>query len=311
MSTSQHKKHLHKKLRNLFLTTCTSSSTLPTSSHITKRTLNLITKTYGLIEKENLYLSTKKEIKHLTTLNTQYNSYLSLMKTVTSKWSSNHRKAEAMKDTLKEKFKAFSVIVDKYDNKLKVFNHEKEELIIVNENIIKHKQEQQKKLNAQLNELNNKTKKQKCHIDALVKRIKELNVYKDKECKMLEQKEQNDKKRIEWLKRKYMALKKKEEKYCEDNKKEDVYNMKLLKDEEYSQRMLHKENKEIELFEKKMRNEILTTKYKEISMKISERNTIDEINNNNNNDDNNTNIHHRSCSHASCCACNWKRNSVL
>ena len=307
MSTSpSHKKHLHKKLRNLFLTTCTSSSTLPTSSHITKRTLNLITKTYGLIEKENLYLSTKKEIKHLTTLNTQYNSYLSLMKTVTSKWSTNHRKAETMKDRLKEKFKAFSVIVDKYDNKLKVFNHEKEELIKVNEGIIKHKQEQQKKLNAQLNELNNKTKKQKSHIDTLVKRIKELNVYKEKEYKMLQQKEQNDKKDIERLKRKYMALKKKEEKYYDDNKKEDVYNMKLLKDEEYSQRMLHKENKEIELFEMKMRNEILTMKYKEISMTISERNTIDDIDNNNNN-----NTHHRSCSHASCCACNWKRNSVL
>ena len=85
--------------------------------------------------------------------------------------------------------------------------------------------------------------------------------------------------------------------------------MKLLKEEEYSQRMLHKENKEIELFEKKMRNEILTTKYKEISMKISERNTIDDIDNNN--IDNANNTHHRSCSHASCCACNLKRNSVL
>ena len=305
MSTSPHKKRLHKKLRNLFLTTSTTSSTLPTSSHISKRTLNLITKTYGLIEKENLYLSTKKEFKHLTTLNSQYNSYLSLMKTVTSKWCTNHRKAEAMKDTLKEKFKEFSVIVDKYDNKLKLFNHEKEELIKVNEEIIKYKKEQQRKLNAQLNDLNNKTKKQKSHIDALIKQIKELNVCKEKEYKVLEQKEQNDKMCVEKLKRKYMALKMKMERYCDENKKEEMYNMKLLKDEKYSQRMLYKENKEIELFEKKMKNELLSTKCKEISMKISEKNTIDDIENN----DNNT--YHRSLSHASCCACNWKRNSVL
>ena len=94
-------------------------------------------------------------------------------------------------------------------------------------------------------------------------------MFKEKECKRLEQCEKNDRLRVEKLRREYEILKLKLQKYSEETNYEHKDTL-MLCDEKLSQVMITKENKDIQLKEGKMRNEMLNAMYQEMYMKVSE-----------------------------------------
>ena len=268
-TTDNHKRkpkpNLKLTIKNIFFSPASSPKRKPSLKH----NVSLIMNTCGLIEKENLYLTTKKEHRHLTQLNSLYTSYLSEMKKLTAAWYTNQKKADEMLTKLKSKFREYSVILDDYDKQLKLFNYEKVTIVQSHEEVLRNRRELQAKINKQLDDVTAKTDKQGKTIETLLKKIKQLKVFKEKECKRLEQCEKNDRLRVEKLRREYEILKLKLQKYSEETNYEHKDTL-MLCDEKLSQVMITKENKNIQLKEGKMKNEMLNAKYQEMYMKVSE-----------------------------------------
>ena len=271
-STDNHKRkrkpNLKLTIKNVFFSPASS----PKSSSSLKHNVSLIMNTCGLIEKENLYLTTKKEYRHVTQLNRLYTSYLTEMKKLTAAWYTNQKKADEMLSKLKSKFREYSVIVDDYDKQLKLFNYEKVNIVQSHEGVLRDRKELQTKINKQLEEVTAKTDKQNKTIETLLTKIKQLKVFKEKECKRLEQCERSDRLRVEKLRREYDILKLKLQKYSEETNYEHK-NTLMLHDENLSQVMITRENKDIQLREGKMRNEMLNAKYHAMYMKVCETQT--------------------------------------
>ena len=177
------------------------------------------------------------------------------------------KKADEMLSQIKSKFREYSVIVDDYDKKLKLFNYEKVTIVQSHEEVLRDRKELQAKISKQLEDVTVKTDKQNKTIEGLVKKIKQLKVFKEKECKRLEQCERNDRFRLDKLRKECDILRLKLHKYSEEMNYEhrDTF---MLNDENLSQVMITRENKDIQLREGKMRNELLSAKYHAMYMKV-------------------------------------------
>ena len=83
-------------------------SRAPSPKSSLTQNVSLIMNTCGLIEKENLYLTTEKEHRYVAQLNRSYTSYLSEIKKLTAAWYSNQKKADEMLSQIKSKFREYS-----------------------------------------------------------------------------------------------------------------------------------------------------------------------------------------------------------
>ena len=213
----------------------------------------LIKKTLDIIRKENIYLQLKKELEYHSNLNKENKKWLEIIKERKVQTHKNKNEVEAMCRDLKATYKEFAVIVDKYDDKVTICNQEKERIIKTNEDIIDIKNNEKTKLKGNLKQMEEKNEIQRKKIEALEAKLKKLKKQKDKENE-------------EYLK-----------KDKADRLKYEIFNIDLLTNATVSNQIVYQEDKEIELNEKKMQNQLLQEQIKSISFKITRLSSTDFV----------------------------------
>lgn len=218
---------------------------LYTKKENSKEAKLLIQKTLDIIRKESLILPLKQELQYHLNLNKQYKQYLEIIKSIKEECFTNKNEVEGMCQQLKDNFKDFAVIIDEFDNKVVLFNQEKEKIIKTNDEIINLKNDNKRKLNINLKEIEEKNEIQRQKIEKLNNKILQLKKQKEKENEEFLKKEKNDQKKIEKLKKKYEIMKNNLEHYVEENKKYEIFNLEMLHDRALSNQIVEKEDKEM------------------------------------------------------------------
>lgn len=237
----------------------------------------LIKKTLDIIRKENIYQQLKKELEYHSHLNKEYKKWLKVIKDRKAETHKNKNEVEAMCRDLKATYKEFAVIVDKYDNKVTICNQEKERIIKTNEDIIDIKNSEKTKLKGNLKQIEEKNEIQRKKIESLELKINKLKKQKDKENEEYLKKDKADRLKYEKLRRNFENLKYNLKHYTEENKKYEIFNLDLLTNATVSNQIVYKEDKEIELNEKKMQNQLLQEQIKSISFKITRLSSTDFV----------------------------------
>ena len=237
----------------------------------------LIKKTLDIIRKKNIYLQLKKELEYHSNLNKEYKKWLEIIKERKVQTHKNKNEVEAMCRDLKATYKEFAVIVDKYDDKVTICNQEKERIIKTNEDIIDIKNNEKAKLKGNLKQMEEKNEIQRKKIEALEAKLKKLKKQKDKENEEYLKKDKADRLKYEKLRRNFENLKYNLKHYTEENKKYEIFNIDLLTNATVSNQIVYQEDKEIELNEKKMQNQLLQEQIKSISFKITRLSSTDFV----------------------------------
>ena len=218
---------------------------LYTKKENSKEAKLLIQKTLDIIRKESLILPLKQELQYHLNLNKQYKQYLAIIKSIKEEYLTNKNEVQGMCQELKDNFKEFAVIIDTFDNKVVLCNQEKEKIIKTNDEIVNLKNDNKRKLNINLKEIEEKNEIQRQKIEKINNKILQLKKQKDKENEEFLKKEKHEQKKFEKLKKNFEIMKNNLAHYIEENKKYELFNLEMLHDRAISNQILEKEDKEM------------------------------------------------------------------
>ena len=245
---------------------------LHTKKENIKRTKGLLSEVNKLITKESLIIQLRTEHKYIKLLNLYYKQYLSLIKDLKEKCFQNKNGVKEFCDELRKNGKDDTVVIDKYEEKIRQLKKEKKEIIKTNEGIIKIKNEINIKLKTRLLEIQTKINMNLEEISKQEKKIKSLEDKKEKQKQEFLKEEEIQKKKYKKLK---LRCDDAEEQIIELGNKISKMDLEKglmsvqLENYEMANDIIEKENKDIQLKEEEIKNQNLIEEIKELTNKIS------------------------------------------
>ena len=258
-----------------------------------KKSKNLLNQVHTVINKESIILQLRNEFNYIQKLNINYNKYLDTLKNLVKEITNNKNEIETLSHILREEYSDDIVIIDKYEKKIKMISMNTDEAKEINESIIKNKNNETKKWNSKLCEIESKISLNNKEIEKQNKIIKSYENKLQNEKKEFLKKEKEQLNRINKLKQKFNYYEK-QIKIIEDKIKVYEQNNPIQKEveienEDIANSLLKKEDKECELNEKRILNEHLHYNIKTISGEISKLTLKLKLFNENSNSNTNTN----------------------
>ena len=258
-----------------------------------KKSKNLLNQVHTIINKESIILQLRNEFNYIKRLNYNYKIYLDTIKNLVKEVTLNKNEIETLSHILREEYGDDIVIIDKYEKKIKMISMNTNEAKEINETIIKNKNNETKKLNVKLSEIESKISLNNKEIEKQNNIIKSYSNKLQNEKKELLKREKEQLNKIDKLKQKFnyyekqiKIIKDKIKVYEENNPiKKEVE----IENEDIANSLLKKEDKECELNEKRILNEHLHFNIKTISGEISKLTLKLKILNENTNSNTNTN----------------------
>ena len=205
------------------------------------------------IVKESLILSLREEQKLLPSTNKDK---------LKEKVKKNKEDVKSNCEKLKEEFQDKFVIINNYENQIKLLNEEKKEIMRTNDEIINLKNEQNFLLKNKFNQVQDDTLKQMDEIKDLKIKINDLTIVKENVYSELEKNLKIEEEKHNQLIKEYLLLSKKCEYYQIEYDKFDLFPDEIIK-------------KNINLYDKTLSNEILTEE--NLKVKLSEKNFIRDV----------------------------------
>ena len=258
-----------------------------------KKSKNLLNQVHTVINKESIILQLRNEFNYIQKLNINYNKYLDTIKNLVKEITNNKNEIETLSHILREEYCDDIVIIEKYEKKIKMISMNTDDAKEINESIIKNKNNETKKWNSKLCEIESKISLNNKEIEKQNKIIKSYENKLQNEKKEFLKKEKEQLNRINKLKQKFNYYEK-QIKIIEDKIKVYEQNNPIQKEveienEDIANSLLKKEDKECELNEKRILNEHLHYNIKTISGEISKLTLKLKILNENTNSNTNTN----------------------
>ena len=238
-----------------------------------KKSKNLLNQVHTVINKESIILQLRNEFNYIQKLNINYNKYLDTIKNLVKEITNNKNEIETLSHILREEYSDDIVIIEKYEKKIKMISMNTDDAKEINESIIKNKNNETKKWNSKLCEIESKISLNNKEIEKQNKIIKSYENKLQNEKKEFLKKEKEQLNRINKLKQKFNYYEK-QIKIIEDKIKVYEQNNPIQKEveienEDIANSLLKKEDKECELNEKRILNEHLHYNIKTISGEIS------------------------------------------
>ena len=266
-----------------------------------KKSKNLLNQVHRVIDKESIILQLRNEFNYIKRLNYNYKKYLDKIKNLLIEVTNNKNEIETLSHKLKEDYSDDIVIIEKYEQKIKMISMNSNDAKEINESIIKMKNNETKKLNVKLTEIESKVNLNNKEIEKqnnIIKSYKSKLQNEKKEFLKQEKEEFNKinklKQKINYSEKQVKIIKDKIKVYDENNLiKKEVE----IENEDMANNLLIKEDKECELNEKRILNEHLHFNIKTLSGEISKltlklkllNENINSNTNTNTNTNNNTN----------------------
>ena len=237
-----------------------------------QRTKNLLKEVNKIINKENIIIQLRTELKYIKLLNSYYKQYLTVIQNLKEKFLDNKIGVEKYCDELRRNGKNDTLIIDRYEEKINLLKKEKQEIIKTNEAIINIKYDVTLKLKTKLAEIETKINMNIEEINKQIITIKSLEDRKEIEKQEFLKEEEKQKKKIKKLKFKLNDLKE-TKKILESKIKhfevEKGFKPIDLDNDLMGISILEKENKDIKLKEEEIKNQNLMEEVKDLTMKIS------------------------------------------
>ena len=239
-----------------------------------KRENSLTFKLKKKINKESLILELREELKYHIKFNFIYKSLLSKAVQLKESVKANKEQIEVNTNALKETFKDRFDIIDNYEKTIKLLDLEKKELISSNTEIIKIKENTNKKLMGQFSKIQDQNNEQRKKIDNL---SKDITLLEYKRCHANDELENQlvfDEKNYEKHLRLYKSLKRKYEYLIEEyntfmKSGNEITKIEVkLFDDTNAKNSIIEENLDIELNEQRIRKQNLMDNINDIKKKI-------------------------------------------
>ena len=233
-----------------------------------QRTKNLLKEVNKIINKENIIIQLRTELKYIKLLNSYYKQYLTVIQNLKEKFLDNKIGVEKYCDELRRNGKNDTLIIDRYEEKINLLKKEKQEIIKTNEAIINIKYDVTLKLKTKLAEIETKINMNIEEINKQNIKIKSLEDRKEIEKQEFLKEEEKQKKKIKKLKFKLNDLKD-TKKILESKIKhfevEKGFKPVDLDNDLMGISILEKENKDIKLKEEEIKNQNLMEEVKDKS----------------------------------------------
>ena len=131
------------------------------------------------ITKESLIIELREELKYHLKFNLIYKNFLSKVIKLKDVVKENKEKVEENAKLLREAFKDRFNIVDQYEKTISLLNIEKKDIIKANKDIIKMRENTNRELQKQFNEVTDQTNEQRIKIEEIGKKLSLLQYKKD------------------------------------------------------------------------------------------------------------------------------------
>lgn len=239
-----------------------------------KRENSLTFKLKNKITKESLILELRQELKYHIKFNFIYKSLLSKIIQLKDIVKENKEQLEENANALKETFKDRFDVIDNYEKTIKLLEIEKKELVTSNTEILKIKENTNKKLLKQFNEIQEQNNVQRKKIDNLGKNITLLEFKRDHINDELQNQFNIDETNYEKHLKLYKSLVRKYEYYLEEyntyvksGNEITKIDVKLF-DDTIAKNTLIEENLDIKLNEQLLKKENLMDNINDLKVKI-------------------------------------------
>ena len=224
--------------------------------------------------KENLVMELREELKYNKTFNIMYTKYLEDVIKLKNQVKLNRDKVIENCEKLKKEYADKFDIIDSYEKQIIKLQAERKNIIKTNDEIIFMKNNIQKKLNAEIKSLDEKTENQRTQIEKLKINIASLEDRKLHLNEEFEKQKKEEEKQYQKLKKEYKYMLKKrdyfQEAYDEYEKvPEDLVKVDIkLEDHTNEKNALEEENLNIKLIEKNFETNRLMNSINKLSNKI-------------------------------------------
>ncbi len=263
-----------------------------------RKSRDLLTQVHQVINKESIIIQLRNEYNYIERLNEYYKKYYEKIKNLVKEVTKNKNEVETLCNTLKVNFADDVVIVEKYEKKIKMMSLTTDDVEKINEDIMKKKNKETKKLQNKLNDIESKVSLNLKEIEKQKLILKKYEKQFEEEKEELMNKEKSQIIKISKIKQKFTYYDK-QIKILKDKIRVFEQNNPMEKDveienEDIANLLLKKEDKECELNERIIENENLNVHVKTISSAISRLTLkLKELNENTNshNTNNTTSIH--------------------
>ena len=259
------------KLRELLL------EILNTKKENTKKSKGLLTQIKKTLNQESLIIQLRSEYNHIKNLNANYKKYLKAIKRLKELFMNNRGGIEKYSNFIQETYKDEIYIINNFEEEVNEIKDEKKNIIETNDSIINIKNDAFKILSIKLVEINEKVNINLKEIEKQTLKINSLETKKNEEKKAFLKTEQQQNKKYQVLENNYNTI----SNILKDMKKEIDNNVEIkpveIENKEYSEKLINTENHYIKLNEEKIKNHNLLEKVRNLSIKISNLSSIDEL----------------------------------
>ena len=259
------------KLRELLL------EILHTKKDNIKKSKGLLTEIKKKLNQESLIIQLRKEYNHIKNLNSNYKNYLKIIKRLKDLFMNNRGGIEKYSNFIQETYKDEIYIINNFEEEVNEIKNKKKNIIETNDSIINIKNDAFKILSIKLVEINEKVNINLKEIEKQTLKINSLETKKNEEKKAFLKTEQQQNKKYQVLENNYNTI----SNILKDMKKEIDNNVEIkpveIENKEYSEKLINTENHYIKLNEEKIKNHNLLEKVRNLSIKISNLSSIDEL----------------------------------
>ena len=259
------------KLRELLL------EILNTKKENTKKSKGLLTQIKKTLNQESLIIQLRSEYNHIKNLNANYKKYLKAIKRLKELFMNNRGGIEKYSNFIQETYKDEIYIINNFEEEVNEIKDEKKNIIETNDSIINIKNDAFKILSIKLVEINEKVNINLKEIEKQTLKINSLETKKNEEKKAFLKTEQQQNKKYQVLENNYNTI----SNILKDMKKEIDNNVEIkpveIENKEYSEKLINTENHYIKLNEEIIKNHNLLEKVRNLSIKISNLSSIDEL----------------------------------
>ena len=223
--------------------------------------------------KESVIISLREDLEYHRNVNKNYLLYKQYATDICNYYKQNFDEIFKFKSDLREDLSDFIKVVERFEDQIKKYNKEKEDMIKTNNDIIKYKNEENEKLNQKINKLNSDLEMQKNKLDKINETLDSYRNENENYLNKLNSNELNHLEKYEDLENKYKRLKAQYEVYfnMEIKKRKlelDFKDNNLCKDE--------KDKVNLQLQDKILKNIFLREIAEEIKKQINEIESINQ-----------------------------------
>ena len=157
--------------------------------------------------KESVIISLREDLEYHRNVNKNYLLYKQYATDICNYYKQNFDEIFKFKSDLREDLSDFITVVERFEDQIKKYNKEKEDMIKTNNDIIKYKNEENEKLNQKINKLNSDLEMQKNKLDKINETLDSYRNENENYLNKLNSNELNHLEKYEDLENKYKRLK--------------------------------------------------------------------------------------------------------